>query len=200
MAESSYHHGNLRESLIKLGITHLDEKGAENISLRALAREIGVSQTAPYRHFEDKNQLLSAIAINGFEHMANKIAEAIEGLEQQPPQYLKAMARAYILFSLENTEVFKLMFGPILGDRKSYPALLAAGRHSFKLIEKSLQVGVDNGIFSIADITITANSIWASIHGVASLMQDRFDRFPDGTGDKQIDSMFDILINGMTAS
>ncbi|CAH0990471.1 hypothetical protein SIN8267_00563 [Sinobacterium norvegicum] len=197
MADSTYHHGNLRESLINLGIAHLDEKGAENISLRALAREIGVSQTAPYRHFEDKNQLLSAIAINGFDIMAHSISDAITDLDDQPPKYLKAMARSYILFSLENTEVFKLMFGPILGDRKSYPELLAAGQRSFKLIEKSLQTGVDTGIFSIEDITITANSVWASIHGVASLMQDRFDRFPDASGDKQIDSMFDILLNGI---
>ena len=63
---SSYHHGNLRQELMELAEKHLVEGGVRDLSLRALAREIGVSQTAPYRHFRDKNALLAALATEGF--------------------------------------------------------------------------------------------------------------------------------------
>ncbi len=65
-SNSNYHHGNLRQELMELAERHLIEGGVGDLSLRALAREIGVSQTAPYRHFRDKNALLAALATEGF--------------------------------------------------------------------------------------------------------------------------------------
>ncbi len=64
---SNYHHGNLRQELMNRAEQHLLESGSNELSLRALAREIGVSQTAPYRHFRDKNALLAALATEGFQ-------------------------------------------------------------------------------------------------------------------------------------
>ena len=68
-ATPSYHHGNLRTALLEKAKEHLIEKGPDKISLRALAREIGVSQTAPYRHFPDKTMLLAALAAEGFKQL-----------------------------------------------------------------------------------------------------------------------------------
>ncbi|ROS04764.1 TetR family transcriptional regulator [Sinobacterium caligoides] len=196
MADTSYHHGNLRESLIELGITHLHEKGAENISLRALAREIGVSQTAPYRHFEDKNKLLAAIAIYGFELLANDVNESLQDVND-PVSMLRAMGHTYVRFAINNVEIFKLMFGPILGNRKAYPDLLTAGQRRFELVELGLSSGIKSGQFADTDIPLTANSIWASLHGLAILMQDRYDRFPGLSTEQQIDTSLDILIAGL---
>ena len=69
----AYHHGNLRQALMDEALMCIREQGADKLSLRALARQVGVSQAAPYRHFEDKVALLSALASDGFQRLANEI-------------------------------------------------------------------------------------------------------------------------------
>jgi len=198
MAETSYHHGNLRQSLINIGISHLKEKGAEKISLRALAREIGVSQTAPYRHFHDKKQLLAAIAVLGFTQLAEQ-TETEKANLSNPMEIMRAMAHSYISFAVNNAEIFKIMFGPALGDRKDYPDVLKAAKSRFEQIENVLRESIADGTIADLNVTLVANSIWASIHGLAILLQDRYDRFPGLSAKEQIDNTLDILINGLEA-
>ena len=86
----SYHHGNLREALLDTAIERLREGGADNLSLRALARGIGVSQTAPYRHFEDKSELLAAMATNGYRDLLRALREAGDTAGDCPREQLFA--------------------------------------------------------------------------------------------------------------
>src|SRR5690554_7435538 len=75
--DNTYHHGNLREELLHKAISIIREKGVEKLSLRALARDVGVSQTAPYRHFTDKNELLAELATLALEELANEFLASI---------------------------------------------------------------------------------------------------------------------------
>ena len=77
-SRSKYHHGGLRRALVSLAVTEIARAGVEKLSLRSLSRQAGVSPTAPFRHFPDKQSLLAGIAIEGFEELARQLTETTE--------------------------------------------------------------------------------------------------------------------------
>ena len=88
----TYHHGNLRAELLDTAIEQLRENGAEDLSLRALARAIGVSQTAPYRHFADKSELLAAMATRGYRELYAALREAVSKAPECPNEQMLHVA------------------------------------------------------------------------------------------------------------
>ncbi|HEY7775195.1 MAG TPA: TetR/AcrR family transcriptional regulator [Kineobactrum sp.] len=111
-AQKNYHHGNLRAALLDSAVSQLEELGTESLSLRALARGIGVSQTAPYRHFSDKSELLAAMATQGYRRLLARLEHAATTTEDCPRAQLAALAHAYVAYAGEYPHMFKLMFGP----------------------------------------------------------------------------------------
>ena len=124
----SYHHGNLRAELLDTAIAQLREVGSDDLSLRALARAIGVSQTAPYRHFADKSELLAAMATRGYRNLLKALRQAGELSNDGPQEQLKAFAHAYVDYAASNPQLFKLMFGPAVQPTQQYPELRHASR------------------------------------------------------------------------
>ncbi|MBB3046194.1 AcrR family transcriptional regulator [Litorivivens lipolytica] len=193
---SSYHHGNLREELITHAEKHLLEGGINELSLRALAREIGVSQTAPYRHFKDKNALLAALATEGFSRLLTQLNEHSSG--EDPIQDLIALGMDYVHFAQENTEIFRLMFGPVLLPRKQYTELFAAGREAFYHVQRIIERGAEQGIFGKDDIPSMAHTAWAGVHGVATLILDHGDSFGYYHDlDSQAQKSLKIMVEGL---
>src|SRR5690554_7553935 len=127
---SSYHHGNLREALLQEAILCIRRAGVENLSLRALARNIGVSQTAPYRHFTDKNALLAELATLALQELANEFLASIT-LGKSAPENIQNAGEVYLRYAFDNPEKYRLMFGPTISDRQNHPKLVAAGRAAF---------------------------------------------------------------------
>jgi len=105
----SYHHGDLRQVLMKAAREHIAVEGTEKLSLRALAREAGVSPTAPYRHFPTKNCLLAAIAAEGFAELQDTMHRQVHAAGPDVLDQLSAAARAYVQYALENPVKFHLM-------------------------------------------------------------------------------------------
>lgn len=105
--ERAYHHGDLRNALIDAGLTALEAHDASELSLRALARELGVSANAVYRHFADKDALLSALAAEGFRRFAREQREARAQVATDPV----ATGLGYIRFAQRHPALFRLMFG-----------------------------------------------------------------------------------------
>jgi AcrR family transcriptional regulator len=105
-----YHHGNLRSELLKRAEHTLRERGAAELSLRELAREVGVSHAAPRRHFRDKQALLDALAENGFERLGRELDEAIAAAGGTFSARLAAFAQAYVRFATRNGPLLELMF------------------------------------------------------------------------------------------
>src|SRR5262245_20660369 len=128
-ARRSYHHGDLRAALLAAAGRLLEEEGAEAVSFRAIAREVGVSQTAPYNHFESKEHLLATVAEEGFR--AFTASQRAAARTRPPRRRLQALGRAYVAFASAHPQLYRLMFGVGLADWKRYPPLaeaaLAAG-------------------------------------------------------------------------
>jgi AcrR family transcriptional regulator len=121
--KGQYHHGNLRAALVDAGAIVLESRGVEALSLREAARRAGVSQTAPYRHFENKQALLAAVAGDGFQLLLEELKAAAVPYEDDPAEAITAMGAAYINFAAEQPARFRLMFGRDILQRHKYEAL-----------------------------------------------------------------------------
>ncbi len=119
-----YHHGNLRVALLDVTRQMLAEKGVHEISLREVARKAGVSRTAPYRHFKDKEALLAAVAIEGFETLTQEMQRALMRNSDKPVVALQEIITAYVQYLTRNRAYLTLMFGPFIGDAKAHKELL----------------------------------------------------------------------------
>ncbi len=109
MSKESYHHGDLKTELIKKGLKILDEEGYDGLSMRKVAKACNVSQTAPYRHFKDKNDLIKSIAVKALQEFDQSLEKAFLS-DGDPKEQLKDMGLHYIRFFTENPEYMRLLF------------------------------------------------------------------------------------------
>lgn len=171
-APKAYHHGNLRAELLETAIEQLQSADAEDLSLRALARAVGVSQTAPYRHFADKGELLAAMATQGYRDLLAALHAAGDQSPDCPTRQLIGFAHAYVDYAGKSPQLFKLMFGPAVQPAEQYPELRQASRETFLLVQTILHRGMELGQFREQDHVYLANAAWAGIHGLATLRVD----------------------------
>src|SRR5246500_5514477 len=108
-SKATYHHGDLRAALVRAAIELLEESGKTALSLRAVARRAGVSPAAPYRHYADREALVSAVAGLGYRELAERLVEAHPS--PSTPEQLTSVAVAYVQFALERPALFRIMFG-----------------------------------------------------------------------------------------
>lgn len=163
-ARSTYHHGDLRAALLAAARALLDEGGVPAVSLREAARRAGVTPAACYRHFADKDALLMALAVQGFDEFAQALQRAAAGAEAP----FAAMGVAYVAFAVQRPGMFRLMFGPAVADRSRSPELQQAVAASTRLFEQGLQ-----GSPHVAPADPVAGlRAWATVHGLATLAID----------------------------
>jgi AcrR family transcriptional regulator len=129
-AARPYHHGNLREALLLAGEQALETGGAQDLSLRELAREVGVSHAAPRRHFPDKQALLDALALSGWERLGAALAGAVTDAGDGFDARMLGLARAYVGFATHHPALVALMFATKHADDAS-PELAQAGERAF---------------------------------------------------------------------
>lgn len=163
-----YHHGNLRVALVEAGLQLVEETGIEALTLREAARQAGVSQTAPYRHFADKEALLAAVAAAGFKELQRALSEAAAGIEGANRR-LQRLGRTYVHFALDHPGLFRLMFGAGIGDKQSYPLLQQAAQAAYALLEDVMRayLGCSH------DTPAATVAAWSLVHGLASLLLDQ---------------------------
>ncbi|MEE1927319.1 TetR/AcrR family transcriptional regulator [Streptomyces sp. TRM 70351] len=161
-----YHHGDLRAALLESAERTLREKGAGSLSLRELAREAGVSHAAPGRHFKDKQALLDALALVGYDRLARALETADEPALPLQPR-LTALSRAYLAFATQNPELLALMYA-----RKHEPEAaeqMAAGvDRTVGSFERVIADAQRRGEIIEADPERLTLFTGAALHGIAS--------------------------------
>jgi AcrR family transcriptional regulator len=109
-SNDTYHHGNLRESLIEMGLKLYNEEGADKFSIRKVAALCNVSHAAPYKHFKSKEELISAISEYVFSNFENSLSEIFEKYKDDPYERIIELGKKYVWFMVENPDYLKFAF------------------------------------------------------------------------------------------
>ena len=160
-----YHHGDLRAALVEAGLGLIEERAADDLSLREVARAVGVSATAVYRHFPDKAALLRALADAGLERLAAAQRAAAEAAGGGAAGF-QATGRAYVRFALANPGLFRLTFANV-APGNAVPWAEKGDDATRLLRENAARVAGGAG-----EARLVALRSWALVHGLAVLMLD----------------------------
>jgi len=171
--ETSYHHKDLRQSLIKAALELIAQKqDARTLSLREVARRVGVSNAAPYRHFADKNSLLAAVAEEGFHILTRCLQSSFESTYDDPLHQLQVSGVAYIKFAISHPSHYRVMFSALRADNLCAPPLNAAGQEAFAVMMDAIVTGQKVGRIKEGEPRHLAWVTWSLVHGLAMLLID----------------------------
>lgn len=167
-AKTTYHHGELRAALIEAALNTIEHDGVQALSLRGLARTVGVSPMAPYHHFADRADLLVAIAVEGFKRLQTTKERALARVDNDPASGLVAGTVNYVEFMIDNPNLHRLMHDIQVAGRAAHPDLATAAAAPaaslLQLVERLLSAHS-----SSYDAQLAATSIWALAHGTGTL-------------------------------
>ena len=159
-----YHHGDLRASLLDAAARWLDERGAETLTLRELARAAGVSHAAPYHHFAGRDELLAGVAEHAFDRLGDALAAAAAASDAG--HALLDIGEAYVREALAHPAQFRLMFGPMLARKADHPGLRRAAERAFTvLLGAATRYAPERGL----ELALAG---WSLSHGAANLAID----------------------------
>ncbi|MCR6629510.1 MAG: TetR/AcrR family transcriptional regulator [Magnetospirillum sp.] len=165
-----YHHGRLAPELVRIAAGMLESGGRPAVTLRAVARQAGVSAPAVYRHFADKEALLAAVAAQGFAALVEAFEAARAG-HAAPLDALRALGMAYMDFAAARPHLHALMFGPRVPGAEADPDLAHRAERSFHLLVEATAacLGGQAGPQQVLDAAI---ALWSLVHGYATLRRD----------------------------
>ena len=167
--KESYHHGDLKNALVAAGVEILAGEGLNAISLRNVAKKAGVSHSAPYAHFKDKQALLAAISTEGFKKLLTQLKSVVSQYKEQPEQLLPEACWVYYQFALQETNIFKMMFSGVLEKEKDYSDFVEVVQKTFQVVVEVVTICQTAGILQAGESQLTAMTLWAQIHGMISL-------------------------------
>lgn len=166
-AKRGYHHGDLRSALLHAGLAHLEAQEADALSLRDLARDVGVSAPAIYRHFPNKDALLRALAAEGLKMLAD---EQTAAARMGGPAALAASGQAYVRFAMRQPHLFRLIFSAIPVDANPFEE---SPEGSSAALLRDAVASLSPPHTGEAELFAGALRAWALIHGLAMLILDR---------------------------
>jgi AcrR family transcriptional regulator len=166
-----YHHGNLRRALIDQALATVDKRGVEGLTLRGVGEALGVSRTALYRHFSDKQSLVAAVASEGFRTLRLALIEAWER-EGRGAAGFEAMGDAYLRFAVAHPAHYRVMFGRFVESGVRDPHLIEEAENAFQALVDALVEQQDAGRVRRDDPILLARFVWSVVHGIAMLTID----------------------------
>jgi AcrR family transcriptional regulator len=170
MTSETYHHGDLKNALIKAGVEILGREGVGGLSLRKVAKQAGVSHAAPYAHFTDKQALIAAISTEGFKQLYSQIEAVKQTYQTNPETLLIEVAWAYVQFALNEPDRFKLMFSSVLEKEKDYPDFVEISQKNFRQLAEIVEICQQAEVVKKGASELIALSLWGTVHGFVSLL------------------------------
>ena len=166
----SYHHGNLKEALMQAALDLIARKGPAGFTFAEAARSAGVSPAAPYRHFRDREELLAAIAQQGFEQFEAALSVAWDDGRPDTPAAFQRVGKAYLAFAREHPAYYSAMFESSL-PLENNPALLVASERAFAVLRAASERLIAFAPPGVPrpPALMMALHIWSLSHGIASL-------------------------------
>jgi len=162
----SYHHGDLRQALLDAARTVLETASPEAVTLKSLAQMLGVSQSAPYRHFETRDAVLAAVAADGFVRFREALSAA---RGEAPTDPFEQACLAYVAFGRANRGVYKLMFASPIVTASQDGALGGAADAAFQFLIQGVETHASAG-----QALTVATWVWSTLHGLVMLEADGF--------------------------
>lgn len=172
MTRTTYHHGDLKNSLIEAGIEILANEGVGGLSLRKVARKAGVSHAAPYAHFADKQALIAAIASDGHRRIHERLNAVLADYADDPARLLFGAAWAYVRFGLEFPSHYKITFSGALENEHSHQEFVDYSQRNIQLLQNIVEQCRAAGILQTENINaeMQAVNLWGQVHGLVSLV------------------------------
>lgn len=167
-----YHHGDLRRQLIETALDIISTHGLEKVSMRGLGNQIGVSRTAPYRHFENKSALLSAIAEEGYKNLTLVLQKVSTRMADDSVTRLMNVGIAYVEFAVANPVHYRMMFGNEICEDCRTPELVSAAETAFNELLCAVNICQAEKKIKQFNPVIIANTLWSTAHGISSLLID----------------------------
>ena len=189
----AYHHGNLRRVLLDTTVKVIEKEGVAAVSLHALTKRAGVSSGAPYHHFGSREELLAAVAIEGFELLVEEMHRAVDGVSTEPLAYLEGLGRAYIRFAIAHRGHFRVMFRAELHEHLGKGGGGAVDE-SLRLLEQAIVRCQEAGLVPPGDPRPLILLAWSTVHGASDLWID------GSLHDTQLVSSSDALIDTVASA
>jgi AcrR family transcriptional regulator len=166
-----YHHGDLRRALLDEALRTIHTHGVEHLTLRTVGERLGVSRSALYRHFADKQSLLATVGKEGFRMLGHAIADAWERNGRGRAGF-QAMGKAYVQFAVANPSHYRVMFGGFIESAAKDDQFLAEAKAAFQVLVDALIEQQNAGDLRRDDPVLMARFVWALVHGTALLVID----------------------------
>ena len=207
-SKAPYHHGDLHDALIEAAVVLVREVGADQFSLRDAARTVGVSANATYRHFENKAALLTAVAAAGLGKMAARMQRKLAAFDvvagagdvALAVERFNVVGRAYVDFSIDNAELFRVMFGPSGVCKMLVVADPDGPQMPRDLLDGVLDDLVTVGVLTPARRAVALMNVWTALHGFASLAIGVGDAFAAGAQRKTaLEAVLAFILDGLAA-
>lgn len=193
---NNYHHGDLPQQAHQLALETLREHGDAAISLRALAKQIGVSAPALYRHFVDREGLLSELAITGFEALRERLLKVDQS---EPRRALIDIGLMYVSFAQDEPNLYRLMFGGRVLPKGIHPRLDTAGKGAFQVLEDTIARARQVGYVKPVSLSLMTAAAWSLVHGLAQLTIDG--HLPNTKAEPQLaEGVVTLLLDGSFAT
>jgi len=195
MARTAYHHGDLHQQAHDQALAVLRLEGDSAISLRGIAKQIGVSAPALYRHYADRESLLAELAISGFAALRRQLLS----VEQHTPRAaLIGIGLAYVAFAQSEPNLYRLMFGGRVLPKGAHPRLDQAGLGAFNVLQDTIARGQRAGYLKPAPLSLMTATAWSLVHGLSQLTIDG--HLPNADAEPQLaEGITSLLLEGAIA-
>jgi len=197
MKKNEYHHGNLKEDFLKIAFEFIANEDVEKLTLKVLSDATGTSRSAIYRHFSSKDALMEEIIRQGFELFDGITSPILLDVNKPLVDRFYQTSKVYIAWAKENPNLYRLLFGKRYAYiREEILSIKEESCDAFGALKKAVEEGQKEGILKKEDSLKQSVIIWASLHGLSSLIIDGFGDVAE-ISEELVDNMFKSLLAGI---